>query len=687
MGFLLAASEPFGILARERSPASGDFVTIRRTVLQKTVIIFAAIWAPIVLSAASPAEDRALFVDRLYPVLEAAQCRLCHDDNGIATSTRLQFPEEGASSDRVLRFGYSMAPLVTPGDVEHSPLIQKPTAAVAHTGGERISPGSDERATLTLWAETLATMPADELARRVALTAGEAVSRAGTVRRLTHAQYNNAVRDLLGSLTRPADDFPPEDFIDGFSNQISGQAASPILAEAYNNAARKLARAAFLAGDAEGLIPCAPSGHGDAGCRDEFLRVFGRRAFRRPLLEAELANYGALFAAAAGRDASFRSGAQVVIEAMLQSPNFLYYGHEDSRAYRIASRLAYFLWNTTPDEALLNAAESGELDDPESIRRVVRRMLDDARAPEALDDFLAQWMRFDRLLLAVRDSRLYPEFSVELAASMAEETRRVFRDLVWQGKDFTQFFSADYTFVDQSLASLYGIDVPTEVFGRVDIPVDSGRAGILGQASFLSVTSKPGESSPTERGKFIREQFLCQIMPPPPPGVSTTLPPVTDEKPLSNREQLKIHLSSTACASCHRLVDPIGFGLEHYDAIGRFRETQYVSIRPTTDEVRTGRKTKPTEYELPIETDAFIYGLNGSEFSTPSEAGQVLASNPVCRRCIVKQLFRYAMGRHESESDQATIEAAFQRFEAAEFDFRELIIAVALSEPFLGATD
>lgn len=655
--------------------------------LQRTVLILAAMLAPLALSAATPEEDRALFVDRLYPILEAAQCRLCHDDNGIATRTRLQFPEEGASADRVLRFGYSMVSLVAAGDFGNSLLLQKPTAAVVHTGGERIKPGSDELATLTLWAESLATMPTSELARRVALTTEEVNSHAGTVRRLTHAQYNNAVRDLLGSLTRPAADFPPEDFIDGFSNQISGQAASPILAEAYNNAARKLARAAFLAGDSQGLIPCTPSGPADAACRDQFLREFGRRAFRRPLSEAELASYGALFSAAANRESRFRSGAQVVIEAMLQSPNFLYYGHEDSRAYRTASRLAYFLWNTTPDAALLDAAESGELDDMESTRRVVSRMLDDARAPEALDDFLAQWMRFDRLLLAVRDSRLYPEFSVELAASMAEETRRVFRDLVWQGGDFTQFFSADYTFVDQSLAALYGIDAPAEVFGRVDVPDDSGRAGILGQASFLSVTSKPGESSPTERGKFIREQFLCQIMPPPPPGVSTTLPPVTDEKPLSNREQLQIHLSSTACASCHRLVDPIGFGLENFDAIGRFRETQYVSIRPTTDELRTGRKTKPTEYELPIVTDAYIHGLEGSEFSTPAEAGAVLAADPVCRRCIVKQLFRYAMGRHESEADQATLEMAFDRFEAAQFDFRELIIAVALSEPFLGATD
>jgi hypothetical protein len=655
--------------------------------MRRFSIVIWALLVPLIAASASLEEDRALFVDRLYPILEAAQCRLCHDDNGIATNTRIQFPEEGAEADRVLRFGYSLRPLVSVADTENSLLLLKSTGAIAHTGGERIRPGSEEVVVLKEWIEALVGLSPADLERRVRLTGGAAVSHAGTVRRLTQVQYNNSVRDLLGSQTRPADDFPPEDYIDGFSNQISGQAASPILTEAYNRAARKLARAAFLAGDSQNLIPCNSTGSDDAMCRGEFLKSFGRRAFRRPLAETEQRSYGQLFATAAERDKAFNSGAQVVVEAMLQSPNFLYYGHEDSRPHRIASRLAYFLWNTTPDVDLLNAADNGDLDDPAAIDRIVRRMVADPRAKDSLDDFLAQWMRFDRLLLSVRDSRLYPEFSVELAASMAEETRRLFRDLVWEGKDFTQFFSADYSFVDQSLAQLYGIEAPADVFGRVDVPADSGRAGILGQASFLTVTSKPGESSPTERGKFLREQFLCQIMPPPPPGVSATLPPITDEEPLSNRQQLKIHLSSTACASCHRLVDPIGFGLEHYDAIGRYRETQHVTIRPTTDELRTGRKKKPTEYQLPIDSDAYIYGIEGSEFSTPSEAGQVLSEDPVCRRCIVKQLFRYALGRHETDADQATIEVAFQRFEAAYFDFRELIIAVAVSAPFTGATD
>ncbi len=647
-------------------------------------VLFAAL-TPIVLWAGSVEEDRALFVDEVYPIFERAQCRLCHDDNGIATATRVQFPPEEARPERLLQFGYSLRAVIDAEKPSESLLLAKPTQKIPHTGGQRIVPGSADAATLARWVQALAGISTEEARGRIAQLGAASESSSGSVRRLTHAQYNNTVRDLLGSETHPANDFPPEDYVDGFSNQISAQAASPILTEAYNGAARKLARAAFLAGDSQGLIPCEPSGPADPVCRDQFLRRFGRRAFRRPLTEPELVTYGNLFSEAARQDRSFTSGAQVVIEAMLQSPNFLFYGHEASRAHRIASRLAYFLWNTTPDEGLLDAADNGQLNSPAAIENVARKMLADPRAQDSVDDFLAQWMRFDRLLLSVRDSHVYPEFSVELAASMAEETRTFFRDIVWAGKDFNTFFTADYSFVNQELAKIYGIAPPDELFGRVQLPAAAGRGGILGQASFLTVTSKPGESSPTERGKFIREQFLCQIMPPPPAGVSTQLPPVTDEMPLNNRQQLGIHLSNVSCASCHRLIDPIGFGLEHYDAIGQFRETQYVEIRPTVDEQRTKRKTKPTEYHLPIDARAYIHGIENSEFSTPREAGEVLANDPVCRRCTVKQLFRYALGRHETEADQAAIDQAFQQFEGSQFDFRELIIAIAVSEPFVGA--
>jgi hypothetical protein len=226
---------------------------------------------------------------------------------------------------------------------------------------------------------------------------------------------------------------------------------------------------------------------------------------------------------------------------------------------------------------------------------------------------------------------------------------------------------------------LYGRPAPAEPWARTEFGPASPRAGVLGEATYLSVTSKPAETSPTERGLFIREHFLCQVVPPPPAGVNTTLPPVTDEKPMTTRERLQIHLSNPSCASCHTLVDGIGFGLEAYDAIGKFREKQEVAIFPTQDELKTRRKTKPTEYKLDIQAQGSVRGLKDSEFRSPRELGVRLAKEPVCQKCIVKQLFRYANGRAEEPQDQPAIDQAFERFRRSQFRFRELIMAVALS--------
>jgi len=231
---------------------------------------------------------------------------------------------------------------------------------------------------------------------------------------------------------------------------------------------------------------------------------------------------------------------------------------------------------------------------------------------------------------------------------------------------------------------LYGLPAPAQEFGRVDFPPDSRRSGILGQASFLALTSKPSDTSPTERGKFVREHFLCQVIPPPPPGVNTNLPPVTDEKPLTNRERLQIHLASKTCAACHGLVDPIGFGFEKFDADGKYRDKQKVMIYPSFDEVKNKIKTKPTEYQLDLDTTAFVKGVPNSEFSSPLELGRVLASEPGCQKCVVKQLFRYAFGRPETPADQPEIDAALEVFRNSQYQFQKLIIAIATSKQFLG---
>jgi hypothetical protein len=642
---------------------------------------------PLLLAGGLWAQSPDDFRKDLYPVLEKAQCRMCHNDNGVASRTRLQFPPDTATPEEIAAFGLRLSALVDRGHPEESLLFRKPTNRLQHTGGERIHPGSPEEKILRAWIGYLAGLPEEKPA---SLGAGRAaIAQPGVVRRLTQSQYNQTVADLLGDQTRPADQFPGEDYINGFTNQAAGQSVTPVQEEAYNRAAEKLARNVFRGGDSHGLIPCKPSSPTDTGCRQQFIREFGRKAFRRPLTTGEVGRYEKLFLVDAGAYRDFLKGAQLVVETMLQSPNFLFHLEQgpngEFEQYRTASRLSYFLWDTMPDDTLFRAAGAGKLDTREQIGKAARRMLDDPRAQQSTDVFLTQWLRFDRLKNAVRDHRFYPDFSAETVAGMMEETRRLFHHLVWEDGDFMEFFTANYAYLNNDLAQLYGVAAPKQEFARVDFPPNFARAGVLGEGTFLTLTSKPEETSPTERGLFVREHFLCQIVPPPPPGVNTTLPPPTDAKPMTNRQRLEAHLANQTCSGCHRLIDPIGFGFEHYDAVGHYREQQVVTIFPTFDEVKHNIKTKPTEHKLPLDTAAFVRGIPNSEFASPRALGRILAAEPACQKCVVKQLFRYAVGRPETAADAPVIEGALKAFQDSQFRFQKLIIAIVISEPFLGA--
>ncbi len=633
--------------------------------------------------ALAEAVDDRFFSEKLYPVFEAAQCRVCHSDNGVASGTRFEFPAADAPLEIVQKFGRSLAVVVDSSSPLDSLLFRKPTNRLKHTGGERIPMGSSEEGLLRSWVEYLAR---NDLADSRGVEVAGAVVPVG-VRRLTHSQYNNAVRDLLGELSRPADTFAAEDFVNGFKNQTDGQGIPPLLMEAYSAAAENVSANAFRGGDRNGLIPCEPNSAVDRECLVAFVREFGKKVFRRPLSHSETERIVESALPVAAEAGEFTPAAKLVAEAMLQSPNFLLRvprtpTHRD-RGYDIAERLSFFLWNTTPGDALLDAAARGDLDTIEGVRTAARRMLEDARSEPAMDEFFEQWMRLDRLRATIRDRKFFPEFNAELAGAMANESRELFGHLVWNDADFREFFTANYTFVNDQLAALYAAELPAKPFGRVDFPPDSNRAGVLGQAAYLTLTSKPSDTSPTERGLFVREHFLCQVVPPPPPGVSTTLPALTDELPMTNRQRLSVHLTSETCSSCHRLIDPIGLGLEQFDAIGRFRATQHIKILPTRDEVKRKLKTKPTEYDLDIDASGTVAGIADSDFQTPKELGAILSQDEGCQKCIVKMLFRYALGRHETAADRTTIENLLATFKASQFRFRDLIIAIATSEPFL----
>jgi len=617
-----------------------------------------------------------------YAALEKAGCRSCHNADGVAAGTRLLFPEGDVPPARVEAFGKSLVTLVDRLAPAKSLLLEKPTARVAHVGGERIKKGSAEEAALRAWVDRLTALSGDELARALAYKEEEEAGGGRKparieLRRLTHSQYNNTVRDLLGDNSRAADRFPPEDFVNGFRNQIQAQGLSPLLIESYSQAAEKIAAGALRGGDTRGVVGCA----GGPACRSKFVREFGLRAFRRPLDVAEQKRYEALF----GVEKDFLKGAQLVIEAMLQSSSFLFRLETTEnprwKPYATASRLSYALWDTMPDAALFAAAEKGELNTPAGVSRQVRRMLDHPRAKQSLNEFVSQWLRFDRILTASKDRRRYPQFTRETAAAMAEEARLFVSDLVWNDRNFMELFTAPHGYVNSELAGTYGVAAPAQDFAKVPFPAGSERAGILGQALYLALTAKPDESAPTARGLFIREQFLCQHVPDPPAGVNTNLPPFSPGKPQTNRDRLSEHVTNPGCAACHSLIDPIGFGLEKFDAVGARREKFTL--------VAGGRRQEKKEnaWELEIDAAGFVAGVPDSKFTSPAQLGAVLAKSGQCQECVVKQYFRYISGRTETGADRPVIRKVTEDFRKSGYKFKELILSLMLARENPGGNE
>ena len=649
---------------------------ITKTVL--SLILLTICSAQILAQQTSPLGE-GFFSKNLYPVLEKANCRGCHVENGVAGATRLHFPPESAPQQQVEIFGRSLKVLVDKEHPNDSLLLKKPTQRIEHTGGKLISPGSEQERVLITWLNYLAALsdfPAE------AISKSKGTPPPALMRRLTHSQYNNTVRDLLSDQTRPADQFPQEDFVGGFKNQADAQTIPPLLAEAYSAAAEKLSQNAYRSGVLARLLPCPSSSSIHSDCREKFVRHFGLNAFRRPLTEPEVQQYLNLFEKEQRRTSESLQGARLVVEIMLQSPNFLFrteHGPKGAwKSYEMASRLSYFLWDTMPDAQLFQNAATVGLSTTQGIEQAARRMLLDPRAHQALDEFVSQWLRFDRVLNTYRDRRRYPTFNPELAAAMVEESKRFIANLVWNDRNFMEFFTADYSFLNSDLAALYGITKPAEEFTMVKLQPVSDRAGILGQASFLTLTSKPADTSPTSRGLFIREQFMCQKVPNPPPGTNMNLAPPTESKPQTTRERLSMHLTNESCARCHNLIDPIGFGFEKFDAMGKHREKESIPFFPS----KYDREAKPKIVELDIDASGFVSGVPNSQFSSPKELGAQLAERTECQSCIAKQLFRYAMGRPEAPEDAPVLEAMESAFRSSQFRFKELMTSLVKSKVF-----
>lgn len=482
------------------------------------------------------------------------------------------------------------------------------------------------------------------------------------VRRLSRDEYDNTVRDLLGETSRPGSKLLPEDIYEPFDNDFTLQLATTPLIDALEALARDIAFATIADPARKALVlGCAPTGPDDDTCMRSFIASFGRRAFRRTLTPEEVDAYAALAKQYTSETGKFDEGACVVLRAMLQAPEFVYRvelgaatdepGVFRLNGFEVATRLSYFLWGTTPDDPLLDLAESGGLATPEDVRGIAEKMLADPRARDRFDRFHAMWLGYFAL-----------PHAPDLTTAMRIETRLLVEQVLFDDKSsWYDLFTASGSYINDLLAANYGLPAPGSAEHVWVDYGDSGRQGLLSQGSFLSVAGKFGDTSPTQRGKLIRTRLMCQAIPPPPPNVNVDQPP-SDPNSNCKVDRYAAHRNQPGCADCHNLMDPVGFGLENYDQKGAFR---------TNDNG---------------EPDCIIDGagvVDGKTFNGPAELADMLVAADVLDACAVTQVYRLAMGHREGNDDMPRIEALRQQFSEDDHHFDQLVLALVSDESFL----
>jgi hypothetical protein len=415
---------------------------------------------------------------------------------------------------------------------------------------------------------------------------------------------------------------------------------------------------------------------GEEACALEIAKRVGRRAFRRPLTAADEQLLMAAYAA--GRDGgTYAEGIEVMIRAILQSSHFLYRLETttptDATAalvplspFELATRLSYLIWASAPDDALLDAAERGELATREQVGARARAMLDDPRARGAVGHFFRQWTGTTRLDITSKAAALFPAFNDELREAMRAELPAFVEHVIWSADhNLRTLFTAPIAFVNAPLAELYGVAAPAgPAPALVDLPAEHGRAGILTQAGFLSVQAHPDQTSPVLRGKFVRSMLLCDPPDAPPPDVNVSVPSI--DQGGTARERFSAHLTTGAiCMGCHLDMDPIGLTFENFDAIGRWRETD------------AGR---------PIDVSGEIFNVTDAALQGPFVGARALAEklagSDLVRDCVATQWFRFAAGRQEAQADSCSLGTFQEALAASGGDLIELIVGMTQIDSF-----
>jgi hypothetical protein len=397
---------------------------------------------------------------------------------------------------------------------------------------------------------------------------------------------------------------------------------------------------------------------------------FAKRAFRRPITPPELERFAKLFDLARQQGEGFESSIALVLQSVLVSPHFLFRveGWDDTAKsavrpvsdYELATRLSYFLWSTTPDAPLMEAAAAGKLHEAATLEQQVRRMLKDPRSRALAENFAVQWLQLRRLKAVSPDTKLFPEWNEPLRYAMSREPVELFDAIVQDDGNVLDLLDCNYTFVNETLAKLYGIDgVTGEQMRRVPL-ADPRRGGVMTSAAVLTATSNPGRTSPVKRGKWVLETMLGTPPPPPSPDVGELEATAPPSPTTTLRQRLEMHRASPVCASCHKRMDPIGFGFEHFNPIGQWRET---------------------DGNLPIDDAATL--VDGRSFKGPVELKKALmAHKDDFTRCLTEKMMTYALGRGLEYYDAGPVRDITRSAAEHQYKFSAIVLGIARSFPF-----
>lgn len=494
------------------------------------------------------------------------------------------------------------------------------------------------------------------------------------IHRLGRLEYNRTVQDLFGIDLRPADKFPVDGSGGGgFDNNAGALFLPPILMEKYLSAAAEVLSAA----PEPRLFPVRP-GYllGERAAAHRVLHHHASRAFRGPVTADELDRWLGLYDAARQGGLAWPDAVRTALKAVLVSPRFLYRieadppGPEPARVsdHELAVRLSYFLWSSTPDDRLLRLASEGRLREPETLRRETRRLLADPRARVFAESFVSQWLGVRRLETGTApDPRRFPEFTPAVRDAMREEPVRFFAGILEGDRDLLELIDADYTYANADLARVYGLPAPPPAgepasdsgWHKVQF-ADRTRGGVVTMPAVLTLTSYPQRTSPVLRGRWILEEILGAPPPPPPPNVGGLPPDDQPREGLTFRQRLEKHRTKAECAACHARMDPLGFGLENFDPMGRWRDKLGEVAIDATGEFNTGER-----------------------FDGPAELKRLLVQRQdEFLRNLTEKMLSYALGRGLEYYDVPTVKAATDALRANGRRSSVLIEFIVFSFPF-----